>query len=158
MNILDIIKDCIVNPCFAKEYSLEEITIDTASTKTYTNESVFSGLSSFKKIEQPSIDQRMIRIYMRVWSNLCKYIAKVITEDKCFINSNIGYFFPIRGILSKYGYSPPSKVIDSYGVTLYEDAYNIHPLKRFVSLVNRVDNNTEGLCNSIYACRLLLYR
>ena len=139
MNILAVIKDCIENPCFAKDYDLEEYTIDkTSDTQTVTNESIFSGLSSFKKgnisSKTSSIDQRMVRMYMRIWNGLGKSIVKTLTDGNCFISLSLGYFFSIKGSLSQFAYSPTLEIIERYGLTLIEDPYNMHPTNRFVIL------------------------
>ena len=124
-------------PLFVKDYDIEERTLDNSSvTQTYTNESGFSHISTFKKFNlNPSgstIDQRMMRMYMRVWSGLQKLILKVVSEGNCFVSLNIGYFFPLKGIQGSYGYSPTVEILEKYGFVLLEDAHNINPNHRFV--------------------------
>ena len=140
MNILDVIKDCILRPFYLKDYDLEEQTVDTYSaTQTFTNESAFSGFSSFSKIKEnpklPSIDDRLLRMYMRIWNGLTKIIAKTVAKGSCFVTLNIGYFFPLRGLDATFAYSPNSEFMERYGLTVYEDAYTIHPNKRFVCYI-----------------------
>jgi len=151
MNVLDIIKDCINNPCFVKDYDLEECTVDQYSkndSRSITNESCFSGYSVFKKnnasnttndqIKETKMDRNLLRMYMRVWAGLGKIILKEISQGNCFVSLDIGYFYPIGN--NKCAYSPTLELIEKYGYTLIEDSYNIHPSQRNVNLIKDENN------------------
>ena len=132
MNILNIIKDCINNPQFTKDYGIEEYTLEQSSeSQTITNESSFSSYSIFKNnkinTKLPLMDQKMLKLYMRVWTGLGRAIAKVTLEGNCFANLQLGYFFPLNDSKRKFAYSPTFELLESRGLTLIEDCSNIKP-------------------------------
>jgi len=131
MNILDVIRDCLVNPYFTKEYEIEKDTVSSTETNSITNKSAFSNYTTFTK--STNIDQRLLRIYMRVWSGLGKLISKTVTEGNCFVSLDLGYFFPSK-IQGKFIYSPSIELIEKSGYGLCEDAYNVKPSNRNVNM------------------------
>jgi len=143
MNVIDIIRDCILLPRFAKDYDVEELTVNqTLDTCTITNESAFSGISSIKKcntIAKNGIEQQMLRMYMRVWTGITKSLCKVLSEGNCFVSLSLGYFFPLKGILGKFAYSPTYEILDRYDLSLDEDLCNVHPSNRFVCCIMKLD-------------------
>jgi len=150
MNILDIIKDCILGPYFAKNYELEELTIGKFSdSQSVTNQSSFSNYASFKQTNDLEgktslIDQRMLRMYMRVWSGLSKCIQKTVNEGKCFVNLNLGYFYPLKNNIRRIAYSPIPELLEKYGCSLIEDDYNAMIANETVLCVLIIGN--EGVC------------
>jgi len=139
MNILDVIKNCISSPYFAKDYDVEEYTIDgTSDAKSITNESAFSGLSAFKRVnansKSSSMEQGMLRLYMRVWSGIRNAIQKIVSNGNCFISMELGYFYPMKGAPGRFVYSPTLETLEKYDYTLIDDRYNIKPSDRSVTL------------------------
>ena len=157
MNILDVIKDCILNPCFVKDYDLEEFTLanySCADTKSITKESSFTGyggkqgsmLGMTKNGENgaASIDQRLLRMYMRVWTGLAKILVREVSQGNCVVSLDLGYFFPSKsssGNLLRVCYSPTLELIEKYKYTLYEDEYNYESSKKNVMLCCSFDRS-----------------
>ena len=139
MNIFDVIKDCIANPSFTSDYALEERTCSNIDTLIFTNGSIFSRHLALKKeisdFKGSSIDERMMRLYIRVWTGLRKFLTKVVSKGNCFVNLDFGYFYPSTQEL--FAYSPTQELIDRY--TLIEDNYNISPANRHVTLKHIID-------------------
>ena len=138
MNILDVIKDCITNPIFTKDYELEEFTIDKSSdSKSITNQSAFSNYSVFKQRNYldnkfPSIDQGILRMYMRIWSSFIKYMANIVYEGNCFVCLDIGYIYKDRNNQGKYVYSPSPDLLEKFNCTLFTDSYNLPSVSKNV--------------------------
>ena len=135
MNILDVIKDCISNPSSTKDYTLEDWTMDQtlSNDQSVTNKSSFSGYTSFKQgiynSSATSIDQKLLRLYMRIWAGLGRLIKRVIIEGNCFISFNLGYFYILDGCCV---YSPTIEIIENNGLIFIEDKWNIGPINRIV--------------------------
>jgi len=124
MNILDVIKDCIENPCFTKEYGVEEHTINDTEIKS---ESVSSNFTSFKKSnhlysQTHEADEKLCRLYMRIWLNLCKLIRKTVSDSKCLVIAYIGCFYPLEEHIDKYMFTPITNLLTKFSI--YNDQYN----------------------------------
>ena len=133
MNVLDVIKDCISNPYLTKNYDVEEVSLNsTIDAHSITNNSAFTGYSTLVKPETLSdtslIDQKLLRVNMRVWNGLRKLIVVMIMKGNCVVCKEFGYFFP-KG--SKVAYSPTMEVMEQY--LLLENTYNINPKNRNVT-------------------------
>eukprot|EP00826_Nyctotherus_ovalis_P020481 TRINITY_DN16437_c0_g1_i1.p2 TRINITY_DN16437_c0_g1~~TRINITY_DN16437_c0_g1_i1.p2 ORF type:complete len:133 (-),score=27.66 TRINITY_DN16437_c0_g1_i1:836-1234(-) len=129
MNILDVIRDCVSNPFLLKDYDLEEFTVGQLSdTQTITGKSAFSGFSLVKKLPNTPkpLVQQLMRMHMRVWTGLVKFIAKALADGNCFADLSLGYFYPAKG---KCTYSPSSDILEKYGYELKTDSWNVHPAK-----------------------------
>lgn len=138
MNILDVIKNCIASPYFARDYDVEEFTMDdTSDAKSITNESAFSGLSALKKAnadsKTSSAEQGMLRLYMRIWTGIRNAIYKIVSNGNCFISMELGYFYPMKGARG-FAYSPTLETLEKYNYSLAEDPYNIKPTNCSVTL------------------------
>eukprot|EP00826_Nyctotherus_ovalis_P064484 TRINITY_DN9460_c0_g2_i2.p1 TRINITY_DN9460_c0_g2~~TRINITY_DN9460_c0_g2_i2.p1 ORF type:complete len:135 (-),score=20.31 TRINITY_DN9460_c0_g2_i2:359-763(-) len=131
MNILDVIKDCLGNPYFTKNYDLQELTVSSTETRSITNASSFSNYTAFNS-DPSNIDQRLLRIYMRIWTALTKAIARTVCEGNCFVSLDLGYFFPSSTMPGRFMYSPANELFDKYGYELEEDSYNVKPANRNV--------------------------
>lgn len=132
MNILDVIKDCILSPHFLKNYDLEELTASKFSdSQSATNESSFSNYTTFKLANNlegrtSAMDERLVRMYMRVWSALCKSIRKTTADGNCFVSLSLGYLCPSRDRSGKVVYSPFAEVLEKHGCALAEDEWNVN--------------------------------
>ncbi len=160
MNILDVIKDCIANPYFVRDYNLEELTVKSPSkvdTMSVGQESSFTGFSNYKSStlsglpdlpKMPMMDQRLMRLYMRVWSGLGRLVLAEISRGNCFVSLDIGYFYPYKDEsvaregqgkmtapnVTRVCYSPTLELLDKYQFSLFEDPFNVLPSNREVSL------------------------
>lgn len=118
MNILDVIKDCIANPSFTREYNLEEHTVATSDSKSTTNESAFSNLTAFKRShhpQMPTVDQRLFKLYMRVWSALGKLIKQTVAAGSCFVHLDLGYFYPSQHS-NKFAFTPAAELLAKFRI------------------------------------------
>ena len=132
MNILDVIKDCISNPIFSKDHHIDELTVNGSDICSVATDSVFSGISEFVGASQPSsIDQKLLKIYMRVWIGFVRMLTRTVTQGNCFVSLSLGYFYPMKG---RFVYSPTLEVMEKYGNLLKEDFWNIGPKNRTVKL------------------------
>ena len=151
MNIIEVIKDCIANPCFVKDYDLEECTISgpsQAETKSITKDSCFTGFSGKRSnilsggpgvedSKMSPMDRKLMQLYMRVWAGIGKLIVKELGRGNCFVTLDIGYFFPTKGQVTspgaaRYCFSPTLELLDKYQFQLLEDEYNVTPTNRSV--------------------------
>lgn len=158
MNVLDVIKDCILSPCFAGDYTLDERTSSHVDATTVTNGSAFSGYSRFRREAKDSVDQRMARLYMRVWTGLGKFLAKTVGDGNCFASLDFGYFYPSRDVPGQFVYSPTLELIEKYGYTLVEDEHNALPNGGDVDLAQTLDSGAQGVRKPGNARWLLLLR
>jgi len=132
MDVLDVIKDCIANPCFVKNGDVEVMTNnDSFEGGNVMSESVFSGITEFKKndVKADTVDQRLLKLYMKVWSSLGRLLIKTITHRNCFISPELGYFYPLK---ERFIYSPTLELMEKYRYLLIEDYCNISPKNRTV--------------------------
>jgi len=128
MDILNVIKDCILKSQTFAGYETQS----TNKCASVLDASCFSDYSTFKQTnaldsKSPSIDKKILQIYLRIWSTLGRMIVKSIDEGNCFFNKDIGYFFPLKDEAKMCGYSPTAEVLEKYNLKLIEDAYNISP-------------------------------
>lgn len=141
MNILDVINNCIKNPRLLKDYDIEESLSSKytfTADPTITHISDYSGYSNLRKESFKSVDQSLLRLYMRAWTGLGRYIMKIIADGNCFYSLDLGCIFPVKVTERKCGYSPLLETLEKYGLSLAEDEYNIHPLKRNVISISRI--------------------
>lgn len=131
MKILEVIRDCVASPYFARDYDLQELTVGSTESGSMTKASSFSNYSAFSS-KPSNIDQRLLRVYMRVWTALTKAIARTVHEGNCFVSLDLGYFFPSNTTPGRIVYSPANELLDKYGYELEEDSYNIKPANRNV--------------------------
>eukprot|EP00826_Nyctotherus_ovalis_P017277 TRINITY_DN15078_c0_g1_i2.p3 TRINITY_DN15078_c0_g1~~TRINITY_DN15078_c0_g1_i2.p3 ORF type:complete len:165 (+),score=50.22 TRINITY_DN15078_c0_g1_i2:75-569(+) len=162
MNILDVIKDCILSPHFLKNYDLEELTVSRYSdSQSVTNESSFSNYTTFKQANNletkgSAMDQRIVRMYMRVWSALCKCILKTIADGSCFVSLSLGYLRPSKDKSGRVIYSPFAEILEKHGCELAEDECNVNAGSGLVSCEASVGGSAEGVCEVGGTCRTVL--
>jgi hypothetical protein len=148
MNVLDVIKNCISNPYFIKNYDVEEFCFNnTIDTHSITNDSAFTGYSTLVKTDTlsntPLIDQKLFRVNMRVWNGLRKLIVAMVTKGNCVVCREFGYFFPRGG---KVAYSPTMEIMDQ--CLLLENTYNINPRNRNVIFNITIDQTIKSICHT----------
>ena len=128
MNILDVIKNCIINPYFLKDYDIDAISNSKESLsddKTSINSSVFSGYSTLKNSSLLSMDQHLLRVYMRIWNALGLSLKQVLLYKNCFVIPDLGYFFPSNQRFGMTIFSPFTEVCEKYNCTLIADDFNV---------------------------------
>lgn len=133
MNVLDVIKECILNPCFTKNYDIEMTeSNEQLEACSAMSDSVFTEFTEFKRenVKADSVDQKLLKLYMKVWTGLGRLLAKTITQGNCFISLELGYFYPLK---DRFVYSPTLELMNKYGYLLIEDFCNISPKNRTVN-------------------------
>jgi len=152
MKVIDVIRDCVLNPHLSKEYQVEETNKETSSkiddTHSITQDSIFSEgimkykLASLNKDDKGlplKIDTKLMQLYMRVWSSLGYYMLKELHKGNCVASLDIGYFYPSNeSSKKKVIYSPTMELLEKSKCTLKVDQYNVPPSCRNVILFNLI--------------------
>lgn len=152
MNILEVIKDCISNPCILKDYDIQELTVERQThedTLSIAKESIFSGKNTITaKNPQEinvgkavTIDSKLQQLYMKIWAAFGKYILSETRKGNSVFSVYFGYFYPSQSdpdnknanMPIKLCYSPNGEILDKAGLNLREDDCNILPSKRDVT-------------------------
>lgn len=127
MNVLDVIKDCIASPHLTKNYDIEELSLtNTLEARSVTNDSAFSGYSA---LSTSLVDQKLLRVNMRVWNGLRRLIVAMTGKGNCVVTREFGYFFPKSGG-GKVAYSPSVEAAEQ--LQLVENNFNVSPKNRNV--------------------------
>lgn len=122
MNILDVIKQCVLSSNIPNAFSIRQSETSIYSSVKTTSSSIFSNFSSLQReMGVMSIDEKLVRIYMRVWTSFGRRVAEIVGRGACCVCSEAGNFFPVGNVC---GYSPGVEIMEKYGLSLVEDSYN----------------------------------
>ena len=91
------------------------------------------------KLDEASKRKGMLKILMKIWSGVTKFIKSQTTQGKKVDTGYFGTFYMVENIenadmksdmsmdLRKFYYQPSTKFLDEHGISLIENEYNINP-------------------------------
>jgi hypothetical protein len=107
MNAVDLIRNCIKDPYYTKDFLLEEENDDGDDGKSIVSEmsimdtlsqrsnGTMSTLSTCSNVHHKKWERKLSCLFMKVWSSFVKIIRRQVLNGKIVVSHHIGYFFRI---------------------------------------------------------------